>query len=157
MSNNRLLICFVALLLLSEVEGRREYKKQYYYSGRRHAKQVHRYVRTPLDCEAHEHFQRCGNEAHCDLRCDNLFTFPVVTSSVNYEITLNEKTELLNTCIGKTGYVSLYPSYLVFFIDVKERRCLEILRNSAINTIYDESPTRFDIYVPQENEVNNRI
>ncbi|KAI6179354.1 hypothetical protein M3Y98_00601300 [Aphelenchoides besseyi] len=81
-----------------------------------------------------------------------LVRFPVVTSSVNYEITLNEKTELLNTCIGKTGYVSLYPSYLVFFIDVKERRCLEILRNSAINTIYDESPTRFDIYVPQENE-----
>ncbi|KAI6196636.1 hypothetical protein M3Y94_01132800 [Aphelenchoides besseyi] len=78
--------------------------------------------------------------------------FPVVTSSVNYEITLNEKTELLNTCIGDTGHVSLNPSYLVFLIDVKERRCLEILRNSVINTIFNESPTRFDIYVPQENE-----
>ncbi|KAI6179353.1 TIL domain-containing protein [Aphelenchoides besseyi] len=99
MSNNRLLICFVALLLLSEVEGRREYKKQYYYSGRRHAKQVHRYVRTPLDCEAHEHFQRCGNEAHCDLRCDNLFTPP--SCQTNYD---NPKC-YFPRCICEPGFV----------------------------------------------------
>ncbi|KAI6226218.1 TIL domain-containing protein [Aphelenchoides fujianensis] len=71
-----LLFLFLLLLIVCPlIESRKEYKKQYYF-GRRYAKSVHRYANSPLDCEAHEEFLRCGPEAHCDLTCENFMNPP---------------------------------------------------------------------------------
>lgn len=71
-------------------------------------------------------------------------------SCLSFEL---QKLKYLKRCVGRQGRLDHDENFDKFVIGVRKPLCLDLLRNSAHDYLFDEKPTEFNILISAHNNV----